>query len=241
MLMHKLLLCLASLRRIAALEFSAQRKCPIMLEALRMALDQPGIVVDIGANGGCEMNAALHHGRHVIGVECLASAYQELLSYEPISQHPNASLLHICAGRRTGMTHLLLASDSSSLYAENVAGGKERKKAASLCPEGGCSSSALKSATPKVGGAVLRQAVVLVPLDDIVQESRVAVIKVDTQGSEFEALLGMLNTIRRDRPVIVYEDVNRAGWKKSGDVERDLLRPLGYKCHRASDVRCAVP
>tara|TARA_B100000482_G_C12529551_1_gene267863 strand:- start:85 stop:699 length:615 start_codon:yes stop_codon:yes gene_type:complete len=190
-----------------------------MGKLLELAASKEGIVLDIGANGGCEMSSALRSGRRVVGVECLASAYEELLSAEHISANPNATLLHVCAGSRIQMGELYLARDSSSLIEFNVAKGLELRK------------------VPKTGSR--RESVVIVPVDSLLSPNeRVAVIKVDVQGVEYDVLKGLMQTVARDLPVIGYEDSNV--FRKSGEV-RDLLAPLGYACHQRWGDRVCSP
>ncbi|CAB5000881.1 unannotated protein [freshwater metagenome] len=52
-------------------------------------------------------------------------------------------------------------------------------------------------------------------------------MKIDVEKHEMEALEGALETVRRDRPVIIMEDQVHA---------RDLLEPLGYRCRRIALV-----
>ena len=185
-----------------------------MSKLLELAASKEGIVVDVGANGGCEMSNALRHGRRVIGVECLASAYEQLLNTAHISENPNATLLHICAGSRIQIGELHVASDSSSLIKSNVAKGAELRK------------------VPKTGKR--RESVVIVPVDSLLSPSeRVAVIKVDVQGEEYNVVKGLMQTITRDLPVIGYEDVFK---EQSGNV-LDLLSPLGYVCDQLGGER----
>ena len=161
-------------------------RCPLMELMLRVARARPGIVVDVGANGGCEMDRALKAGRKVIGVECLASAYHELQE-PPIGVHPNATLLLACASNVTGIVELNLANDSSSMIERNVPGGGESRK------------------RPRTGR--LRQPVVALPLDTVLSPAqRVAIIKIDVQGFEGHVLTGALRTIAKHAPFLYYED-----------------------------------
>ena len=209
-----LLAVLSSTTPAAGLAYNERRKCPLMNVLLAEATFKKGMVIDVGANGGCEMATALRHGRRVIGVECPESAYHELRNVPHIEKHPNATLLHVCAGNSTRMAELNLARDSSSLIEDNVAHGKERAK------------------VPTTGR--VREPVVLVPLDQLLPPAeQVAVIKVDVQGGEYEVLQGLLQTITRDRPVIGYEDAGPK-FKKHGNV-RSLLKPLGYVCKRSGE------
>mmetsp|Transcript_45990 Transcript_45990/g.98077 ORF Transcript_45990/g.98077 Transcript_45990/m.98077 type:complete len:223 (-) Transcript_45990:292-960(-) len=204
-----LLAVLSGTTPAAGLSYKEGRECPLMKLLLAEATFKKGMVIDVGANGGCEMTTALRHGRRVIGVECLESAYHEL-RMSPQLEHLNATLLHICASNSTRIAELNLARDSSSLIEDNVAAGAELKK------------------VPKTGRA--REPVVLVPLDQLLPPAEhVAVIKVDVQGGEYEVLQGLLQTITRDRPVIGYEDTPR--FKKHGNVD-SLLTRLGYVCEK---------
>ena len=111
---------LASILLILSLPFRIKESCPLMTCALRLAAGRPGLVLDVGANGGCESNLALMAGRKVIAVECLASAYWELQQEPRFRSHQNLTLLHTCAGAVVNITTLYLASDSSSLMASKL-------------------------------------------------------------------------------------------------------------------------
>ena len=84
--------------------FKIKESCPLMTCALRLAAGRPGLVLDVRANGGCESNLALMAGRKVIAVECLASAYWELLQEPRLRSHQNLTLLHTCAGAVVNIT-----------------------------------------------------------------------------------------------------------------------------------------
>jgi len=212
----RLLAVLSGMPPASGRAYDENAPCPLMELLLHRAALKEGIVLDVGANGGCEMTAALRQGRRVVGVECLESAYHELLHTPHIQEHPNATLLHVCASNRIRMAELNIASDSSSLIAANVAAGRELKK------------------VPKVGR--VWEPVVLAPLDKLLPPGeRVAVIKVDVQGAEYEVLQGLLQTISRDHPVIGYEDTS--DFKKNGEVD---LAQLGYTCSKhGSDQVCS--
>jgi FkbM family methyltransferase len=63
----------------------------------------------------------------------------------------------------------------------------------------------------------------MVALDDVVPaDRRVALIQLDVEGHEKEALLGGLRTIERCRPLIILESLPRAAWLE------EHLTPLGY-------------
>lgn len=64
----------------------------------------------------------------------------------------------------------------------------------------------------------------LVSLDDVLpSDRRVAVIQLDVEGSEQQALAGAAVTIERNRPLIILETSPEAGWLAAN------LEPLGYR------------
>lgn len=68
----------------------------------------------------------------------------------------------------------------------------------------------------------------MVALDDVVPEDRrVALIQLDVEGHEKEALLGALGTIERCRPLIILESLPRASWLEQH------LSPFGYRVREA--------
>ena len=71
-----------------------------------MAADKPGVVLDVGANGGRESMAAVNAGRKVFAVECHSTAYAVLL--EMFRNHSTeVSVLHICGGSAAQLAPLL--------------------------------------------------------------------------------------------------------------------------------------
>ena len=224
--------------------------------ALRMAADKPGVVLDVGANGGRESMAAVKAGRKVFAVECLSTAYAVLL--ETFRNHTTeVSVLHICGGSAAQLAPLHLASDSSSLIASNVGTGREAAK---------------HDIARKQTGRSVETAVVL-PLDLFFQNTSVALVKVDTQvpvaaatrpshnvhvrqtcltgtsparhvpqGSEFPVLAGLANVLSQQRPIVMYEEVHRfvrmAG--RGFQDPQTLLRPLGYHCTSFCDAWCKI-
>ena len=205
-----------------AMKFSAHEHCPLMRCAMRLAEQRPGLVLDVGANGGCETHMALTMGRRVVAVECLASAYAELLAEPKLRTHRNLTLLHACAGESVNVSKLHLASDSSSLDAQNVATSQEAAKAAKEWQARGTRD----------------ESVVVVPGDLLLPpEARVALVKVDVQGTEYSVLAGLRGTLKQHQPVVTFEHArNLAGYKnrwsqERGNATRDILEPLGYRCY----------
>jgi len=69
----------------------------------------------------------------------------------------------------------------------------------------------------------------LVTIDEILSpDTDVGIIQLDTEGYEKFALLGGINTIRKDRPIIILESVPQ-------DVIEEFLVPIGYRRGDAID------
>ncbi len=80
-------------------------------------------------------------------------------------------------------------------------------------------------------------------LDRFVSErelQRVDLIKIDTESTEPQVLLGMAETLRRDRPFIICEVLGRG----SEQALEEILRPLGYRYYlitpKGLDLRARI-
>jgi FkbM family methyltransferase len=72
------------------------------------------------------------------------------------------------------------------------------------------------------------EAVPMAALDEVVPaDRRVALIQLDVEGHEKEALLGALGTIERCRPLIILESLPRASWLE------EHLGPFGYRARES--------
>jgi FkbM family methyltransferase len=75
----------------------------------------------------------------------------------------------------------------------------------------------------------------LVAIDDVVSgDRRVAVIQLDVEGHEQEALAGAMRTIERCRPLIVLETLPPESWVA------EHLAPLGYRVAETIDANTVV-
>ena len=186
---------------------------PTLAYALQLAAGQPGLVVDIGAHGGRQIWTALAAGRRVTAVECSVRTYMSLA--KSFAGEPNATILHFCAGSSVHTAALHLADDSSSLIANNVAHGYEAHKA---------------RAAAKANDGIGHETVLVVPLDAVLLNATAptALLKVDTQGTEYSVLAGAQELLARDRPVVMFEE--EGGFARDGSARRNILQPLGYKC-----------
>ena len=227
----------AALLLSLAFPYDPRRANPDMECALSLAEGKDGIVIDVGANGGTESMLAHRRGRKVYAFECLPSAYMELhVLFRRL--YPNVTVIHACAGQHTHIGELHLAQDSSSLSANNVEqaphGSWEHKKA-------------MREAVP-------REPALVQALDGLFHgpaagsdsaRERIALVKVDTQGTEHTVLLGMQQLLRRDLPVVQYEDMGILGkayrwFNRTGDARTSLLEPLGYECLPTHEVQTCM-
>jgi len=90
-------------------------------------------------------------------------------------------------------------------------------------------SSSLSAEFMSPHGALRGMGVRLVSLDVFIRNSgieHVDLLKIDTESTEPQVLLGMLETLRRDRPSIICEVLRGRG---AEDRLEDILGGLGYR------------
>lgn len=79
----------------------------------------------------------------------------------------------------------------------------------------------------------------MVTLDSVLENeviSKIKIIKIDTEGWEFNTILGAVSIIKRYAPPIVLAEVNRGGLRNAGTSERYLrllMAELGYLTYTA--------
>jgi FkbM family methyltransferase len=91
-----------------------------------------------------------------------------------------------------------------------------------------CSSS-LSFEFMQSAGAVRSSVVPVITLDRFVQEnglSRIDLVKIDTESTEPQVLRGMIETVRRDHPIVMCEVLKDRGSERALE---EILRPLGYR------------
>ena len=82
-----------------------------------------------------------------------------------------------------------------------------------------------------------------VVLDEYVamHDGRVAFLMLDVQGVEYNVLKGAINTLKEQKPVVMFEYDKRLGGR-SADKVLCLLQSLGYECaFMGSDNAVCVP
>ena len=66
------------------------------------------------------------------------------------------------------------------------------------------------------------------PIDDMVDVPDLAVVKVDIEGTEADALRGMTRHLKRSHPVVYTEAHTQEDW----DAQAEVLEPLGYRMEK---------
>ena len=111
-----------------------------------------------------------------------------------------------------------------------------------LCPSDNSGNTLSRNAAYAIGSELptaMRRLVKTVRIDDIdFGSAPIAIVKIDIQGSEPDALLGAMSTLRRHRPIVVLEVVE--SWPRTADVKR-ILSGLGYTMHGLTKSGKLVP
>lgn len=119
----------------------------------------------------------------------------------------------------------------AGLGAESATALLATRNAKGLPLGGGSHLIADPARAPGIGS----EQVALVAVDDVVSSVRpVAIIQLDVEGHEQQALSGAMRTITRWRPLIVLETVPPKGWIAQH------LAPLGYRVHGNVDANMVL-
>ncbi|PHP65472.1 hypothetical protein CSC94_19150 [Zhengella mangrovi] len=168
-------------------------------------LDRMDLFVDVGANIGIYATRYSDFFEETIAVEANPVTFK-LLEANLMLQD-TSRVTPVCIG----------ASDTSG---EGVITIRE---------EGNLGGASIARPCARAADGVLNVPVRLEPLDSLVEARapgrRVDLIKVDVEGYEAHVLRGARKTIRRDRPVILYE---RTGASDGQEVDA-ILKECGYE------------
>lgn len=172
----------------------------LLLDALRAhgLLDAGGLCLDIGANIG---NHALFFAPH----------YTQVLAFEP--------------NPRTFALLQLNAMLAANVRCFNVGLSDAAGQARLAVPADNVGMATLQPGAP--GSAVACE---LQRLDDLpeLDGQRVALVKIDVEGHEAAALRGASRMLRRDRPVVVFEQAAEGLDADGSSAAMQVLRDAGY-------------
>lgn len=162
-----------------------------------------GLCLDIGANIGVITQALLASGHNVIAFEPQPQVF-ELLSR-------NVAAVVNVPGTGRGCIYNVAVGDAY---------GKAKMPKVHYSEKG--NFGGLGIGTPSILGSI---EVSVMPIDSMLQDlERVSFVKLDVEGYEYEALLGMRGLIERDKPILYVED-DRV--EKSSRL-RWLIKSYGY-------------
>jgi FkbM family methyltransferase len=181
------------------------------------------VTLDLGANVGFYtlLAAQANPAGRVHAFEPQPTAFERLQNHLGLNQVRNAEAHPVAVGDVDGTADLFVGEAgvpvSSSLSAEYL------------------------EAVRRDGPITRREEVEAVhvrvmPIDAFVREravERVDLVKLDVESFEPQALRGMSETLRRDRPHVVCEVIDGAG--TAGALE-EILEPLGYHYYRLTEA-----
>lgn len=165
------------------------------------------VTFDVGAYVGFFALLAAHANPEgwVYAFEPLPSVYKRLLRNVELNRLTNVQCLAIAVGETDG------TAEFWHIDAETP-----------------CSSS-LSFEFMRTTANVVSSIVPVITLDRFVQDnnlSRVDLLKLDTESTEYQVLRGMAETLRRDRPIIVSEVLMGRGGEEPLE---EVLRRFGYR------------
>ena len=181
---------------------------PYCLQYLRSCAGNGATIVDVGANIGfytLESAVAVGSTGRVISIEPAPSNAGALRRNVELNHLTNVDLIEVAAGDCNGSATLTLASgDNLGMF--------------TLAP-----SDSGKSYSVEVRR-----------IDDLLEDrgiTSIDLIKMDVEGSEYQALRGAVNTLRTCRPAVLIElnDEALRNLQSSANEVLELLASLGYR------------
>ena len=180
------------------------------------------LLIDVGAAWSGEVIVGHKMGFQVAAFEARESEYKNIV--RATRRFPGVDVVHAAVTDKAGPVELHLSADSSSLLDSAVHGGPEQGKTAME-----------NNRVVTVQGVVLDEYVAMHG------GRRVAFLMLDVQGVEYNVLKGAINTLKEQKPVVMFEYDKRLGGR-SADKVLCLLQSLGYECaFMGSDNAVCVP
>lgn len=180
------------------------------------------LLIDVGAAWSGEAIVGHKMGFQVAAFEARESEYKNIV--RATRRFPGVDVVHAAVTDKAGPVEFHMSADSSSLLDSAVHGGSERGKTAME-----------NNRVVTVQGVVLDE---YVAMHD---GCRVAFLMLDVQGVEYNVLKGAINTLKEQKPVVMFEYDKRLGGR-SADKVLCLLQSLGYECaFMGSDNAVCVP
>lgn len=177
-----------------------------------IAVRQPAVLYDVGANDGVFARALAAECRHVVAFEPVAAAYARLVDHVSREQLANVRTFEV--GLSDFAAERVVHRYSDDTFNSQFARPADELTRYGLTSEG-------------------EQTIRLVPGDVLVCEQGLPLptcIKIDVEGAELFVLRGLASTIRKTRPFIVCEysteNTRNAGYERTAILRE--LSGLGY-------------
>ncbi len=186
---------------------------PAELKVLEKLLPPKGTFMDIGANMGLYSLLASRTAGPEGTVYC----------FEPLEKNYKMLKNNIAINRL------------SNIHSEKLAIG-EKNKTTTLYYDDQEKNQGM--ATTRYIKDAYREEITMVSLDEYVNNhaiSRIHLIKIDIEGSEYAALLGMRNTLSAHRPAIIIEILDSQTGSANATRIHALLHDMGYQKYFISD------
>lgn len=185
---------------------------PKLIEALCGYMREDSHFLDIGANIGYHTlyAAASHPNVRCLGFEPHPGVYRQLKRSADENRFTNIKVYPLAVGDVSGMTKFHMQSGDS--YNRGMSG---------------------IDLYPGLGSDYEMIDVEICTLDSLLRDedkASVSVIKIDTQGHEFQVLQGAAEVLRRSRPVVSFELHHNSGYKLEHLLEL-LPDYAAYKIH----------
>lgn len=179
------------------------------------------LLIDVGAAWSGEAIVGHKMGFQVAAFEAREAEYKNIV--RATRRFPGVDVVHAAVTDKAGPVELHMSGDSSSLLDSAVHGGAEQMK-----------TKMEHNRVVTVQGVVLDEYVAM-------HDGRVAFLMLDVQGVEYNVLKGAINTLKEQKPVVMFEYDTRLGGR-SADRVLCLLQSLGYECaFLAGDNAVCVP
>jgi FkbM family methyltransferase len=184
-------------------------------------VDQDSTCIDIGANIGVYSVLLARTARRVISIEPHPEFADHLRRNINLNRFNNVELYSCAVSTKSG---------SATLYAPNSSMANK--------------TATLKNVTPYIPEQSVQIQVKMRTLDSICEsEPKVDFIKIDCDWYDADIILSGIDTIRKHRPVILFEDLGSfpENWDKSEDVHQvyldayEMLEGLGYQIFKVLD------
>ena len=190
-------------------------------EAIKHLNDNPGIVLDVGANIGtfcCEIAAAFP-SYTIHAFEPVPLAFSELEDNIKLNEFKNI------------ITHNIGISDNYGLVEGQTPDSK-----------GSFGHITLSEKVEKLrsNSIIHNKTLYEVSTLDSFNFENVSLIKIDVEGMEHEVFLGAVDTIKRCRPVIIFEAWNRDWFYEKRNQLLEFVESLDYTVTTMGDDNIAI-